>query len=172
MPKNRSERRSAPRPGSATHGYKSSEYETTAQVDGRFLYVFGVGWAWVLEAADVPFLDAGWVEIVEEATGNLEGVAGVSFGPEFWVAEIQLVHGSGDAHVKQATFLLEAFGTAFVDDAGVGEHAFGEPDEEDDFPFQAFGLVDAGQGHGIVIGLLFASALGPIAGAGIVGVGE
>ena len=137
-----------------------------------FCMFFGVGWAWVLEAADVPFFDAGWVEIVEEATGNLEGVAGVSFGPEFWVAEVQLVHGSGDAHVEQSTFLLEAFGTAFVDDAGVGEHAFGEPDEEDDFPFQAFGLVDAGQGHGIVIGLLLASALGPIAGAGIVGVGE
>ena len=132
----------------------------------------GGGWAWGLEPADVPFFDAGWVEIVEEATGNLEGVAGVSFGPEFWVAEVQLVHGSGDAHVEQSTFLLEAFGTAFVDDAGVGEHAFGEPDEEDDFPFQAFGLVDAGQGHGIVIRLLFASALGPIAGAGIVGVGE
>ena len=29
--KNRSEKRSAPPPGSATHGYKSSEYETTAQ---------------------------------------------------------------------------------------------------------------------------------------------
>ena len=29
--KRRSERRSAPRPGSATHGYKTSEYETTAQ---------------------------------------------------------------------------------------------------------------------------------------------
>ena len=43
MPKRRSERRSAPRPGSATHGYKSSEYETTAQVDGCFLYVFRGG---------------------------------------------------------------------------------------------------------------------------------
>ena len=29
--KRRSERRSAPRPGSATHGYKRSEYETTGQ---------------------------------------------------------------------------------------------------------------------------------------------
>jgi hypothetical protein len=29
--KNRSERRSAPRPGSATHGYRRSEYETTTQ---------------------------------------------------------------------------------------------------------------------------------------------
>jgi hypothetical protein len=32
MTKRRSERRSAPRPGSATHGYKRSEYETTTQV--------------------------------------------------------------------------------------------------------------------------------------------
>jgi hypothetical protein len=32
MPKGRSVRRSAPRPGSATHGYKRSEYETTTQV--------------------------------------------------------------------------------------------------------------------------------------------
>jgi hypothetical protein len=31
MPKRRSERRSVRRPGSATHGYKRSEYETTAQ---------------------------------------------------------------------------------------------------------------------------------------------
>jgi hypothetical protein len=31
MPKRRSERRSARRPGSATHGYKRSEYETTTQ---------------------------------------------------------------------------------------------------------------------------------------------
>jgi hypothetical protein len=31
IPKRRSERRSAPRPGSATHGYKRSEYETAAQ---------------------------------------------------------------------------------------------------------------------------------------------
>ena len=30
--KRRSERRSAPRPGSATHGYKRSEYDTTTQV--------------------------------------------------------------------------------------------------------------------------------------------
>ena len=32
MPKKRSARRSAPRPGSATHGYKRSESETTTQV--------------------------------------------------------------------------------------------------------------------------------------------
>jgi hypothetical protein len=31
IPKRRSERRSAPRPGSATHGYRKSEYETSAQ---------------------------------------------------------------------------------------------------------------------------------------------
>ena len=66
----------------------------------------GVGRSWVLEAADVPFFDTGWVEVVEEATGNLEGIAGVGFGPEFRVTEVELVHGSGDAHVEQSTFLL------------------------------------------------------------------
>jgi len=35
MPKRRSERRSAPRPGSATHGYRRSGSETTAQAGRR-----------------------------------------------------------------------------------------------------------------------------------------
>ena len=64
--KRRSERRSARRPGAATHGYRRSEYETTTQVSslpdagmGSDVWwvptVTGTRWASTIRKATVPF---------------------------------------------------------------------------------------------------------------------
>ena len=57
------------------------------------------------------------------------------------VGEIKFILGSCDGDVEEAAFFFEGGVAAFVDGAFVGEHAVGEPDGEDDFPFEAFGLM-------------------------------
>jgi hypothetical protein len=56
------------------------------------------------------------------------------------IRQVELVLGAGDGDVEEAAFFFEGGVAAFVDGAFVGEHAVGEPDGEDDLPFEAFGL--------------------------------
>ncbi len=58
--------------------------------------------------------------------------------------EEEFVLGPGHGDVEKAALFLEAalVFVVLVEDAVVGEHAFGEPDAENDLPLEALGLVD------------------------------
>jgi hypothetical protein len=105
-----------------------------------------------LEArADAPFVDGGAGDFGEELGRLLPWVAGVGFGPEARVEEVELFAGAGDGDVEETAFLFEAEVAAFLDGAEVREHALGEPDDEDDLPFEAFGLMDGGEDDGFAV---------------------
>ena len=99
----------------------------------------------------VPQLDKLLGEGGEEAGGR--GVLGVvAAAVVAGEGEVELVLRAGDGYVEEAGFFFDFGGGAAFDDAAVGELPFAQEDDEDDFPLQALGLVDGGEGDGIGIG--------------------
>ncbi len=83
MPKRRSERGSARRPGSATHGYKRTESETTAQAGRRYCSRVrwprrprSKPWAWIRWLGELLSDGGGsFVEAIEVGHGGDEEAA-------------------------------------------------------------------------------------------------
>ena len=92
---------------------------------------------------DIPDFHEVLRDFGEEAGGALEGVAVAGVEAEFGVGEVEVVFAAGDADVEEAAFLFEAVG--IFEAAAGGKHAIGEPDEEDDAPLEAFGLMQGGE---------------------------
>ena len=61
------------------------------------------------------------------------------------IREVEFVHAAGHSDIEKTAFLLER--ARVFDAAAAWKHSVGEPDEEDDFPLEALGLVECGEGH-------------------------
>jgi hypothetical protein len=72
------------------------------------------------------------------------------------VAEIKFIHRPGRRNVKKASLF---FNGAFFDRFRVGEPSFRAPDNKDDLPFEALGLVDRAEDDPFFVKIAFCGGL-------------
>src|SRR5579862_7273982 len=102
-------------------------------------------------ATDLPFLKQFLRNFAEKARGALEHFAVASVEAEIRIRKIKFVLRASDGDVEETAFFFD--GVFTFEAAAAREHAVGHPDDEDDFPLEALGLVNTREGEhlGVVI---------------------
>lgn len=100
-------------------------------------------------SVDLPFFDEFGGKFIKKTRCAEDEIGAEAAAVVAGVGKVQLVFGAGDGNVKKAAFFFKGGRAVFFKGSLVGEHAFAEADQENDFPFKAFGLVDGGEGDAL-----------------------
>ena len=100
-------------------------------------------------AGDLPTLGEILGQFFQKARRTLKGLPVTGIEPEFGVGEVEFLLASGDPDIEEAPFFLES--RLILQGTGSGEHSLREPCQEDGLPFEALGLMDAGEADTVLL---------------------